>query len=95
VGWQRCPDPIVLSPGLDRNGRPPEPHERGPKDTAFLGRNELVRLLVRFAPNEGKYMLHCHNVVHEDHDMMHQFRVGTGGADPLSIPAKPLPAPPL
>ena len=80
---------------LDRNGRPPEPHERGLKDTAFLGQNELVRLLIRFAPNEGKYMLHCHNVVHEDHDMMHQFRVGAGGLDPLSIPAKPLPAPPL
>ena len=70
---------------LDRNGRPPEPHERGLKDAAFLGQNELVRLLIRFAPNEGKYMLHCHNVVHEDHNMMHQFRVGTGGA-PIHCP---------
>ena len=33
--------------------------------------------------NVGKYMVHCHNLAHEDHDMMHQFSVGLGtGADP-------------
>ena len=25
---------------------------------------------------EGKYMIHCHNLVHEDHDMMVQFSAG-------------------
>jgi FtsP/CotA-like multicopper oxidase with cupredoxin domain len=80
---------------LSRNGAPPRPHELGVKDTADLGENETLRLLVRFGPHQGKYMLHCHNSVHEDHDMMHQFRVGTGGTDPLSVPARPLPAPPL
>ena len=80
---------------LSRNGGPPRPHELGVKDTADLGENETLRLLVRFGPHEGKYMLHCHNSVHEDHDMMHQFQVGTGGTDPLSVPATPLPAPPL
>ena len=24
----------------------------------------------------GRYMIHCHNLVHEDHDMMVQFAVG-------------------
>ena len=24
----------------------------------------------------GRYMIHCHNLVHEDHDMMSQFAVG-------------------
>ncbi|MDP9693816.1 UNVERIFIED_ORG: hypothetical protein J2X79_001368 [Arthrobacter globiformis] len=24
----------------------------------------------------GRYMVHCHNLVHEDHDMMIQFAVG-------------------
>jgi hypothetical protein len=24
----------------------------------------------------GRYMVHCHNLVHEDHDMMVQFAVG-------------------
>ena len=23
----------------------------------------------------GRYMIHCHNLAHEDHDMMHQFLV--------------------
>ena len=25
---------------------------------------------------EGKYMIHCHNLTHEDHDMMVQFAAG-------------------
>jgi hypothetical protein len=35
-------------------------------------------------------MMHCHNIVHEDHDMMTQFEVGQGGFDPMSDPAKPI-----
>jgi hypothetical protein len=35
-------------------------------------------------------MIHCHNLVHEDHDMMVQYEVGTGGFDPINA-AKPLP----
>jgi spore coat protein A len=33
-------------------------------------------------PRTGRYMMHCHNLVHEDHDMMVQFEVGTGGPAP-------------
>jgi FtsP/CotA-like multicopper oxidase with cupredoxin domain len=76
---------------LDRNGAPPFPFERGPKDTVYLGENETVRLLMRFGPQEGRYMMHCHNLVHEDHDMMGQFEVGSGGPDPiLADPARPV-----
>jgi spore coat protein A, manganese oxidase len=28
--------------------------------------------------------MHCHNVIHEDHDMMTNFEVGTGGPDPVA-----------
>jgi FtsP/CotA-like multicopper oxidase with cupredoxin domain len=80
---------------LDRNGRPSLPYESGLKDVVVLAPFETVRVVARFGPNYGKYMMHCHNIVHEDHDMMTQFEVGTGGADPLSDRAKPLPAPPL
>jgi multicopper oxidase len=53
-------------------------------------------MIMRFGPNKGKYMIHCHNLVHEDHDMMTQFEVGTGGPSPLSDPARPEDeAPPL
>jgi spore coat protein A, manganese oxidase len=73
---------------LDRDGRPPLPHERGPKDVVYVGEGEKVRVIAKFGPRKGKYMIHCHNLVHEDHDMMHQFEVGTGGDDPFSDPAK-------
>jgi FtsP/CotA-like multicopper oxidase with cupredoxin domain len=81
---------------LDRNGEPPLPYERGPKDVVYVGEHETVRVIAKFGPRVGKYMMHCHNLVHEDHDMMTNFEVGTGGPDPsLAAPARPLPAPPL
>ena len=60
---------------LTRNGQPALPHERGGKDVVFLGENESVRLLIKFDRGRGKYMMHCHNLVHEDHDMMGQFEI--------------------
>jgi spore coat protein A, manganese oxidase len=68
---------------LWRNSTPdrrPFAWERGPKDTVYVGEGETVRLLMRFSVPEGsaggRYMIHCHNLPHEDHDMMAQFRVG-------------------
>jgi spore coat protein A, manganese oxidase len=61
---------------LSRNGRPPFDYERGPKDVMYVGENETVRVLARFGPHRGRYMVHCHNLPHEDHDMMVQFGVG-------------------
>jgi spore coat protein A len=80
---------------LDRNGRAPLPYETAWKDVVLLSPFETVRLVARFGPHPGKYMMHCHNLVHEDHDMMAQFDVGKGGADPKSAPAQSLPAPPI
>ena len=59
---------------LRRNGRPAMAHEMGPKDVVYAGENETIELLVKFE-SAGKYMVHCHNLVHEDHDMMTQFEV--------------------
>ena len=72
---------------LSRNGSAANvrPHERGAKDVVYVGENETVRVAMRFAgPSagdgwptpRGRYMMHCHNLVHEDHDMMMQFSVG-------------------
>jgi hypothetical protein len=81
---------------LDRNGQPPLPYERGPKDVAYVGENETVRVLMRFGPQVGRYMMHCHNLVHEDHDMMVQFEVGAGGHHPIDYDRpKHQPAPEL
>ena len=66
----------------------------GPKDVVHLGENERVRVLASSAPHPGRYMIHCHNLVHEDHDMMGQFWVGFGrlGPDPrCALPAPPAP----
>jgi hypothetical protein len=43
---------------------------------AFVGENETVRTIMKFGPHQGKYMIHSHNLVHGDHDMMAQFRTG-------------------
>jgi FtsP/CotA-like multicopper oxidase with cupredoxin domain len=68
-------------------------HELGPKDVVYVGEEEIVRVVARFGPHSGRYMMHCHNLVHEDHDMMGQFEVGAGGDDPVSAdPPRPLPA---
>jgi FtsP/CotA-like multicopper oxidase with cupredoxin domain len=66
------------------------PHEQGPKDVMYVGEGETVHVLIKFSkpggdPNfkGGRYMVHCHNLPHEDHDMMHQFSVGDiSGIDP-------------
>lgn len=34
-----------------------------------------VIVAARFGPHLGEYMLHCHNGVHEDHEMMRAFMV--------------------
>ena len=60
---------------LDRNGQPPKPYERGQKDVTFLGPNETVRVIMKFEHFTGRYVFHCHNLEHEDHDMMTQFLV--------------------
>ncbi|MEP6817230.1 MAG: multicopper oxidase domain-containing protein, partial [Marmoricola sp.] len=75
---------------LSRNGQPPLPHEMGPKDVVFLGEDETVRLLIKFEKGAGKYMVHCHNLVHEDHDMMGQFEIrdATPADTPFADPAK-------
>ena len=35
------------------------------KDVVWLGPNEKIRVLTRFAPWDGVYMFHCHNLIHE------------------------------
>ena len=87
---------------LSRNGSASKvlPHEKGPKDVVYVGENETVRVAMRFSgpaagegwPSpRGRYMMHCHNLVHEDHDMMMQFSVGdheyTAPYDPITAAA--------
>ena len=45
------------------------------KDVVLLGESETVTVIARYAPWDGVYMFHCHNLIHEDHDMMAAFNV--------------------
>ena len=60
---------------LSRNGRPPEPHEAGRKDVYTLAPDDELHVFMRFRDFKGKYMMHCHNLTHEDHAMMVRFDV--------------------
>ncbi|MFB7476921.1 multicopper oxidase family protein [Kitasatospora sp. NPDC056184] len=60
---------------LSRNGGDPGPYDAGWKDTVDLRPAEAVEVLVRFTDHPGAYMLHCHNLEHEDMAMMADFVV--------------------
>ena len=57
---------------LEINGRPVKPGElpAGRKDVLQLGPGDEIKFFGRWRDFLGKYVMHCHNVVHEDHAMM-------------------------
>ena len=55
----------------------------GRKDVTQLHPNERALLFFRFRDWLGKYPIHCHNVVHEDHAMMALWHVVAQGDDIL------------
>jgi FtsP/CotA-like multicopper oxidase with cupredoxin domain len=63
------------------------PEDQGRKDVTQLHPNERVQLFFRFRDWLGKYPIHCHNVVHEDHAMMAIWHVvPPGGEDNINVP---------
>jgi FtsP/CotA-like multicopper oxidase with cupredoxin domain len=59
--------------------------DTGRKDVTQLHPNERVQLFFRFRDWMGKYPMHCHNVVHEDHAMMALWHVVAEGDD-INVP---------
>jgi spore coat protein A len=55
---------------LGRNGRAPLRQEQGWKDTVALEDGEEVDVIMRWSGYTGRYLLHCHNLEHQDHSMM-------------------------
>lgn len=51
------------------------PWETGRKDTVLVFPGEEVDVLVRFTRHPGRFLLHCHNLEHEDMGMMANFEV--------------------
>ncbi|KAI9158101.1 Bilirubin oxidase [Paramyrothecium foliicola] len=63
----------VISREGDRGVMPYE--AEGLKDVVWLAKGETVRVEAHYSPYPGVYMFHCHNLIHEDHDMMAAFNV--------------------
>jgi FtsP/CotA-like multicopper oxidase with cupredoxin domain len=57
---------------LEHNGRPVKDGDilRARKDVVSLGPGDEIRFFGRWRDFFGKHVMHCHNVVHEDHAMM-------------------------
>jgi FtsP/CotA-like multicopper oxidase with cupredoxin domain len=64
---------------LKRNGNTPAPVERGRKDVIRLGEDDDVEIYFRFRDFVGRYPMHCHNTIHEDHAMMLRFDIDDVG----------------
>ena len=79
-GWQH---PIhihfeegrILSKSVNGVPIPIPPNERGRKDVYVVGENMTIRVLLRFRDFKGKYLMHCHNLTHEDHSMMFRWDI--------------------
>ena len=49
--------------------------EKGWKDTVLVNDGETVDVLIRFTAHTGLYIMHCHQLAHEDAGMMANFEV--------------------
>jgi FtsP/CotA-like multicopper oxidase with cupredoxin domain len=73
---------VVDREPFDGRARPPEPYERGFKDTVIANPGEITRVKALF-DLPGLYVWHCHIVEHEDNEMMRPYHVGP---PPLNLP---------
>lgn len=60
---------------LQGKPRTPTAEEAGKKDTAKMFPGEVTRVIANFK-REGEYVVHCHILSHEDHEMMRPYFVG-------------------
>ena len=69
-------DEEVVQPiALVGSPKPPEPWERGLKDTVIAYPGEVTRIKAQFT-TPGQFVWHCHIVEHEDNEMMRPYRIG-------------------
>ncbi|APU22567.1 multicopper oxidase family protein [Actinoalloteichus sp. GBA129-24] len=66
-----APFQVLNTGGKDDAG----PYNQGWKDTVNLDNGGQAELLIRFDGYRGRYVLHCHNLEHEDMMMMANFEV--------------------
>ena len=83
-GWLHPAHPhLTKARIIDRQPGGVRPWETGLKDTVSVGANEEATMVIWFdadanftsAHGPALYPMHCHNVDHEDHDMMTHWRL--------------------
>ena len=60
AGWETIKDGLV---------------DQGWKDTVLVMPGERMRVAMRFDGYRGVYLIHCHNLEHEDGGMMRNFEI--------------------
>ena len=63
---------------LEWNGKAPTGVLKARKDVMTLGPNDVVKVFYRFDDFVGRYVIHCHNNVHEDNAMMLRWDITPG-----------------
>ena len=58
------------------NGQAPPVYNSFKKDTTLLGPGDEAEVFIRFRDHLGRFVMHCHNLEHEDMRMMIRFDVG-------------------
>ncbi|MFM9117793.1 MAG: multicopper oxidase domain-containing protein, partial [Planctomycetota bacterium] len=68
-----------------------QPHDQYKHDTALLGPNTEIIILMRFRTFLGPFVFHCHNLNHEDMRMMTSFdpRLESLGPEPVDSEDEP------
>jgi FtsP/CotA-like multicopper oxidase with cupredoxin domain len=61
--------------------QPPPPLETGRKDVIQLRGRDQVEIFMRFRDFKGKYLIHCHNMNHEDTVMMVRWDIIGDGTE--------------
>jgi FtsP/CotA-like multicopper oxidase with cupredoxin domain len=91
--WEGGEEELVPYFGTSPSWRQRKPLDRfmgGPRrDVATLLPGDEIKVIFTFQDFLGHYVMHCHNVVHEDHSMMIRWDVlepgrGFGGSRPVS-----------
>jgi len=62
--------------------------QESPKDVLYLGPGEKMWVIARFGAHKGDYMFHCHNLIHEDNDMMRAMRIIDSGKNSGQLTAQ-------
>lgn len=60
---------------LEKTGGTIQPYEKGWKDTILIQKAEKIKIIVRFPTEKGVFLMHCHNLEHEDDGMMMNFEI--------------------